>query len=256
MLKKKIGFLFDVDGTLTTYHRNDSIVDLLLINDLNTIRKRQFPIAFITGRSVTWLQEIFFDHIDPALQEYIFLACEYGLVTYFKGKKRRRRIDQETKHVLSEAKEKIISALCDYKELEVAYSYHAPDFRCLWVEPKEIMITIRTLPLFGLTTEKFLKIIQPIMDNYKDRLRLIPNKYAIDVLPLFATKGNAAKKAIAKLDPEGQIERWFAFGDSSADEEMGLARKNIHFYLIPQGLSSETHQLIERALAGYNNLRR
>ena len=33
MTRPKIGFLFDVDGTLTTYHANDSVIDLLLISD-------------------------------------------------------------------------------------------------------------------------------------------------------------------------------------------------------------------------------
>jgi len=256
LYNKKIGFLFDVDGTLTTYHRNDSIVDLLLVNDLNLIRKRRYPVVFITGRSITWLQEVFFDHIDPDLRDYIFLAGEFGLVTFYQGKKRRRRIDAETKKTLSEAKEEIIEAICTYKELEVVNSYHAPDYRCLWVEPKEIMTTIRTLPLFGLTTEKLLRIINPIIAKYTEKIKLIPNKYALDILPAFASKKNAAKKAIKKLDPTREVTFWFAFGDSEVDAEMATAApKKVKFYLVPQGASSETHKLIERALAGYEQLR-
>ena len=95
------------------------------------------------------------------------------------------------------------------------------------------------------------KLIEPILGNYSDILRLEKNPYAADILPIFANKKEAAKKAIKNLDPDKTIEKWFAFGDSESDKEMSKIRgKNIKFYLVPRGDTSKVHTLIQRTLTG------
>ncbi|HUT80562.1 MAG TPA: HAD-IIB family hydrolase [Candidatus Bathyarchaeia archaeon] len=247
----KIGFLFDVDGTLTSYRRNDSFIDLLLINDLDLIRKMKCPLGFVTGRSIEWVKNTFFEHVNESLKEYIFVSGEYGLVNFYQGKKAKYRIPKETRELLIKVKGEAIKAICDYKELEPCESYQQPDSRCLWIEPKETMVTIRSLPLFGLTTDKYERIINPIMEQYSDKLKAIPNKYALDILPINISKKIAAEKVVNVLDPKKEVVHWFAFGDSEADREMSyISRKNVNFIMVKQGITSETHYMIEKALAG------
>ena len=137
----KIGFLFDVDGTLTYYRGNDSSVDILIINDLETIRKRKHPIALVTGRSVDWVRNVFFEYINDTLKEYIPIFGEFGLVRWFNGKKTKSRINKETKEALVDVKGRIIDKICEDRDLETIESYCEPDQRSLWIEPKEITRT-------------------------------------------------------------------------------------------------------------------
>ena len=247
----KIGFLFDVDGTLTYYRGNDSTVDLLIINDLEDIRKRKHPIGLVTGRSVSWVRQVFFEYINDSLKEYIQIFGEFGLVSWHNGKKRKGRISADTKAALTEVKEKITEEICFDRDLEVEVSYQAPQSRALWIEPKEVMLTFRTMPTFGLTIEVYKNLIEPILDDYKDLLKLESNPYAADILPISADKKKAAEKAIKKLDPEKKIQRWYAFGDSESDRKMEEAKgKDVKFYLIPRGDTSKAHYIIQNLLIG------
>ena len=249
--KPNIGFLFDVDGTLTYYRGNDSSIDLLIINDLDMIRKRKHPIGLVTGRSVEWVKNIFFSHINPELKEYIHIHGEFGLTSFVNGKKSKRRIPKEIKEALTVVKKEITEIICDDRQLEAISSYEAPDRRSLWIEPKEIMLTFRTMPYFGLTIDVYEKLIEPVLSDYSELLRLEKNPYAADILPIFANKKEAAKKAIKNLDSDKTIEKWFAFGDSESDQEMSNIRgKDIRFYLVPRGDTSQVHTLIQRALTG------
>ncbi|TET30703.1 MAG: HAD-IIB family hydrolase [Candidatus Heimdallarchaeota archaeon] len=251
MTRPKIGFLFDVDGTLTTYHVNDSVIDLLIINDLEMIRKMDFPIGLITGRSVQWVRNYFFNHINDTLKEYIPIFGEFGLVNWYRGKKVRKRISKELRELLRNVKQECSEAICEYRELEPYEDFVQPDQRKLWIEPKEIMITFRTLPLYGLTTEKLLRNIEPIVKEYANELKIIPNPYAIDILPIETSKKTAAEKAIRTLDKEKVVTKWYSFGDSETDREMSYAKNaDVNFYKIPRGVTREAHLIIQRLLAG------
>jgi HAD superfamily hydrolase (TIGR01484 family) len=251
LIRPKIGFLFDVDGTLTTYHANDSVIDLLIINDLELIRRKNFPIGLVTGRSVEWVRNHFFNHVNDTLKEYIPIFGEFGLVNFYHGKKNRKRIDKETRNLLKTVKQKCCETICEYRELEPYEDYVQPSERKLWIEPKEIMITFRTLPLYGITTEKLMKIIEPIVEEYANELKVIPNPYAVDILPVNTSKKTAAEKAIRTLDKEKAVTKWYAFGDSETDQEMGYAKNvDVKFYKIPRGVTREAHQIIQRLLAG------
>ncbi len=251
LLKPKIGFLFDVDGTLTTFKRNDSVVDLLIINDLELIRKKKHPIGLVTGRGVDWVRNFFFNHINETLREYILIFGEYGLVNWYKGKKIRKQIKKEIKENLFLAKDEFTKEICEYLELESYVSYEAPDKRSLWIEPKELMITYRSLPFFGLIPERFLKIINPILEKYSDTLKAYVSEQALDILPVKESKKTAAEKAIRILDPNKEIELWYAFGDSESDEDMALARNgNVKFFKIETSMTSDLHRIIQKILAG------
>ena len=251
MIRPKIGFLFDVDGTLTTFKRNDSVVDLLVVNDLEIIRKNRFPIGLVTGRGVEWVRNYFFNHINETLREYILIFGEYGLVNWYNGKKIRKRIKKETKETMFKAKNEFTKEICEYLELESYIDYTPPDHRYLWIEPKELMITYRSLPNFKLTPERYLKIIQPIIENYSDILKPYLSEQALDILPIKESKKTAAEKAIRVLDPNKEIEIWYAFGDSDSDEEMALAKNgNVKFFRVENGLTSESHRIIQKILAG------
>jgi HAD superfamily hydrolase (TIGR01484 family) len=249
LLPPKIGFLFDVDGTLTTYKRNDSVIDLLLINDLENIRKKGLPIGFVTGRGVDWVLNHFFQYIDKALKEHTFISGEYGLVNYYDSKKKYRKLPKELQKILANLKKELIEVICDYRQLECIESFVAPDERSLWIEPKERMITFRSLPSYGLTTEKYLRNIEPIVNKYQDELKITSSIYAVDILPMVASKKMAADKAIKALDPNNEVDQWYAFGDSEADEEMGRLRK-VKFIKVEHGETRDTHFLIEKAMFG------
>ncbi|NHJ84713.1 MAG: HAD-IIB family hydrolase [Asgard group archaeon] len=250
MIKPEIGFLFDIDGTITTYQRNDSVIDLLIINDLEHIRKKGFPIGFVTGRSVQWVHNVFFNNINELLMNYIPAFCEYGLVNFYQGKKQRRRTNPKIREQLLEVKKRVIETILVDRELELYENYLAPNFRSLWVEPKEIMITFRTLQTYGLTIEVLSRYIEPIIEEYED-LKLIKNPYAADILPINISKKTAAEKAIQVLDPENKIHRWFAFGDSETDREMVKAKKtSIEFFKITPGITNEAHNIIEDIMIG------
>lgn len=249
MLTQRTGFLFDIDGTLTTYNNNDSVIDLLLMNDLENIRKRGLPIGLVTGRSINWVLNRFFQHIDGSLKNHFFISGEFGLVNYYKGKKIYRKLPKDLQNLLVKLKKELSDIICEYRELECFESLNNPDGRVLWIEPKERMITFRTLPSFGLTAEKYLRNINPIIEDYSDKFKVVTNKYAVDILPFIASKKLAAEKTIIKLDPNKEILKWYAFGDTEADEEMGRLRK-VDFIKINQGMTRETHYLIEKAVYG------
>jgi len=206
MVIPKVGFLFDVDGTLTYYRGVDSVVDLLLVNDLEKIRKFNHPIWLVTGRSVKWVQEVFFEHLNKDLTSYMNVMGEYGLISNFQGKRKKRRLPKETTDTLQKVQDLSIELLCEARELECIVSEEKPDKRCLWIEPKEVMLTIRTLPFYGLTTELFLRILEPIIEEYKDKLNFASNPYAIDILHFLIL----IKKLIIGLPLEipKQIMRW------------------------------------------------
>ncbi|MHA1737062.1 MAG: HAD-IIB family hydrolase [Candidatus Heimdallarchaeota archaeon] len=251
MVIPKVGFLFDVDGTLTYYRGVDSVVDLLLVNDLEKIRKFNHPIWLVTGRSVKWVQEVFFEHLNKDLTSYMNVMGEYGLISNFQGKRKKRRLPKETTDTLQKVQDLSIELLCEARELECIVSEEKPDKRCLWIEPKEVMLTIRTLPFYGLTTELFLRILEPIIEEYKDKLNFASNPYAIDILPKGINKKIAVEKAIRLSDPNKEIDNWFAFGDSEADYEMGKTKKHsVTYYHVPRDVSPKAHNIIEKVLTG------
>ena len=251
MVIPKVGFLFDVDGTLTYYRGIDSVVDLLLVNDLEKIRKFNHPIWLVTGRSVKWVQEGFFELLVFEQTGYMNVMGEYGLISNFQGKRKKRRLPKETTETLQKVRELSIELLCEARELECIVSEEKPDKRCLWIELKEVMLTIRTLPFYGLTTELFLRILEPIIEEYNDKLDFASNPYAIDVLPKGINKKIAVEKAIALSDPTKEIDNWFAFGDSEADYEMGKTKKHsVTYYHVPRDVSPKAHNIIEKVLTG------
>ncbi|NHJ38658.1 MAG: HAD-IIB family hydrolase [Asgard group archaeon] len=249
LIAQKTGFLFDIDGTLTTFKNNDSVIDLLLMNDLENIRKKGLPIGLVTGRSVNWVLNRFFQHIDHPMKEHSFISGEFGLVNYYKGKKIYRKIPKDLQKLLISLKKELSDIICEYRELECFESLDIPNGRVLWIEPKERMLTFRTLPSFGLTVEKYLRNINPVIEYFADKFKVVANKYAVDIIPIVASKKLAAEKTIAKLDPNKEIQKWYAFGDSEADEEMGRLRK-VQFIKVEQGMTRETHYLIEKAVYG------
>lgn len=247
----KVGFLFDIDGTLTYYRGVDSVVDILLINDLEKIRKFNHPIWLVTGRSVKWVQEVFFEHINETLTNHMNIMGEYGLITIFEGKRKKRRLPREVTETLQKVQKLSTEILCEARELECIFSAEKPDRRCLWIEPKEVMITIRSLPFYGLTTKVFLKLLEPIIKEYKGQLNFASNPYAIDILPKSICKKTAVERAIKLSDPNKVVDNWFAFGDSEADYEMGKTKKyDVHYYHVPRGISPKAHNLIEKILTG------
>jgi HAD superfamily hydrolase (TIGR01484 family) len=219
------------------------------MNDLENIRKRGLPIGLVTGRSVDWVLSRFFRHIEEPLKIHSFISGEFGLVNYYKGKKIYRKLSKELQNLLINLKNEISEAICEYRELECIESLDNPERRVLWIEPKDRMITFRTLPSFGLTVDKYLRNIEPIIENYSDKVKIVTNRYAVDILPIVASKKLAAQKTITKLDPKKEIQKWYAFGDSEADEEMGRLRK-VNFIKVNQGMTRETHYLIEKAVYG------
>jgi HAD superfamily hydrolase (TIGR01484 family) len=242
------GFLFDVDGTLTSYRNNDSKVDMLLVYDLEQIRRNGHPIGFVTGRSVDWVKNYFFKYVNDTLKDYIQIFGEFGLVSLIQGKKELFQLDKNLKSILQEIKKEITKAICNERDLEPLTSYSEPRKRVLWIEPKDIMITFRTMPTFNLTIEQFQTIAEPIIKNYPE-VKIEANPYALDILPQMASKKLGAEKAIKSLDPENKIMKWFAFGDSLTDENMSkVANKEVEFTLVPRGDTRIAHELIQKAI--------
>ena len=251
-MTKQIGFLFDVDGTLTTYHGNDSVIDPDIISVMHMISENQIPIGLVTGRSVTWVQSYFFPYLSRALKESIRISGEFGLVTWNGKEKQSQVVDNGLASILKQIQRAVVLKALNEQGLQTIESYSAPEKLCLWIEPKEVMVTFRTLPAYGLTLAKLMALVKPIVTKVTTPVKIEANPAAVDILPSFASKQYGAEEAIKMLDPSGKISHWFAFGDSEADREMEKVRNcKVQFFLVPRGDTKTVHQMIEELCTKY-----
>lgn len=253
MTKETFGFLFDVDGTLTYYQGNDSALDQRLIDDLNYINRKEIPIGLVTGRSVIWVQDHFFSHLTDSLLKEIRIFGEFGLVFWNGEKIEFSKITDDMNLALAQVRKEVIDIFLKEKKLKAIFSYESPNQKCLWIEPKDRMVTFRTLPTFDFSIDNLLEVVEPIVERYSTKLKMHYNPLAIDVIPNFASKQFGAEKAIRALDPNNNIEQWYAFGDSESDKEMSKAKNgSVKFFLVPREATEKVHELIQKILAKYN----
>ncbi|MBD3189962.1 MAG: HAD-IIB family hydrolase [Candidatus Heimdallarchaeota archaeon] len=253
LTQQTIGFLFDVDGTLTYYQENDSVIDQSLIDTLNYINRKKMPIGLVTGRSVIWVQDHLFDYLTDDLKKQIRVFGEFGLVFWNGEKIELSKISDDMKLALAMVRKEVIAIFLNEKNLKAIVSYEPPNQKCLWIEPKDCMVTFRTLQTFGLTIDHLLEIVKPIFEKYSAQLKMHYNPLAIDIIPNFASKQYGAEAAIKALDPNNKIEQWYAFGDSESDKGMSKAKNGlVEFHLVPREETKKVHELLQKILAKHN----
>ncbi len=86
-------WLFDIDGVLTDPQKKKVPAALLL--ELSKIINSGQPVAFVTGRSVTWARERVIDKLSNKKPKNVFISAEKGGVwSSFNGQKWTLNIDE------------------------------------------------------------------------------------------------------------------------------------------------------------------
>ena len=238
-----LGYLCDVDGTITTRYGEDSPVDRRVIERFPDILKGGGRIAIITGRSEWWLDE----HVIPLLKEYKLLrrVLVLGEYIYFKISGGRRSWDpsvNEFKKDREAIKRKIAELSQPNIPTSLTDARYAPETGELWFEPGVGILSVRTNPHNSAVDSDFVYDVTKRACNQLgfrgSALDIKKSPIATVVSRPEAHKGNSARIALEILDPENKVERWYAFGDSDMDERMVEASPGKIHYVSVKGMAS------------------
>lgn len=232
------GYLFDVDGTITD---RPGHVDQRVIDRSRRIQDSGEKVAYITGRPAWWLHE----KVVPAVGPDIPLFGEYVNVLIHNGKTSVDPRSEEFHRVYRpQLKERIADVSRFYGVpviMEDRRTY--PDGIELWFEEHLGILATWINPRNPKTDKYFIyKVVTEGFNASGFPTEEFAINFAFNCSPVsFAdnNKRSAATKALSLLDPEGVIERWYAFGDSAMDEEMTLADPKRITFVSVAGTSSQ-----------------
>jgi len=185
--------------------------------------KQGIPMGFITGRDMAWLrselikgfEDYTVEHkLDKKILDLLYIAGEFGSVT--------------TEYTLSERNETINKNFAIPQELRKELVDHFQRFKkFLYVEEKQTIFSLRGNSDIG--AEEFQKIKLEAVESFKKKLRNYPeievlsDRIAINIRNKKANKTSATDNFISWLkEKKISPEKFFVFGDSPTDLEMGL----------------------------------
>ncbi len=226
-------FIFDVDGVLT-----DELArpDPIILEAVNNLYKRGDSIAFITGRSRTWLEEHIFSGLDPR-QDWSGLYCvaEHGAIKGMGMDINHWKLD--TSFVIEE------DANDQLQELSKKEQYRG---LIEWDETKETMGTVEAVH-GDPDDRKHLKENREALKDYSEQAKEIAeafdkkiavSTYGVDVTPPELSKEIGAAWIFEQgFDRKQPV---YVFGDSESDWVMAetaadFGAENITFYWVGEG---------------------
>src|SRR5689334_1441367 len=103
MKKVKEMFIFDVDGVLTTSDSRE-IKEEKIITYIINLLKRGDPVAFVTGRPISWIKKNFLNRLlstieDSKLKSNIFVSAEKGgvLITFDEAGEEIEKVNEDSR---------------------------------------------------------------------------------------------------------------------------------------------------------------
>jgi hypothetical protein len=246
------GYLIHIDGALTVeYDAVDPTVDKKLLGRLEAIGRDGGKIALITGRTEKWLDQ----HVLPLLNDGDFLVLgEYGNVTVWHNQRywdtKAEEFEKRYRDVLKEriaaiAKDHGIRVKKDDRDYE-------PKSGELWFAPGAGVLSVRTNPhgyRFGMKVDA--DLVYKITKQAVKESGVREDEFDVRKTPVstvVSRKGvnleNATRMAINTLDPEDDLDQWYAFG-RSMDESMAYDPK-IQFVCVDPKASKGTWDFLTK----------
>ncbi|MHA2250943.1 MAG: HAD-IIB family hydrolase [Candidatus Kariarchaeaceae archaeon] len=216
--KKEVGLLFDIDGCLTLPDFSTSILDIELIDKIYELFQLGIPTAFVTGRSVGWIEEQY-KYQNRMKYFEIPTYIEHGLA-YLNNQ--NPVIHDEGKTFLS-VRERLVALLAQITEEEgilfesdTMYDDY-PSHGSLWFENKFVQLSIAGNE--NVSPELVHQLTDKAWDDYKNKVRILQHHLGVDVIPLNWSKSKAVEHFIENFSEDSY--HWIVFGDNISDKEMG-----------------------------------
>jgi HAD superfamily hydrolase (TIGR01484 family) len=242
-----LGFLFDVDGCLTLPIEDDLtrlILDVPLIDQIYELHQQQLPVAFVTGRSASYLKRQYAQH-DRVLYQKIPAYVEFGLVKWVNGEVQileSARYFSELRKTLIETLDQYCATNHYYFEPDVMYD-HYPEHGEMWLENKLIQLSVTAGK--NTTPSKLHEITLAAWKDFLGCARFLPHRFGIDVIPLGWSKAKATEHFVTTLEPGESTYQWFILGDNESDREMTKGLTHVDFVNTQQNASEDVWDLLK-----------
>jgi len=242
-----LGFLFDVDGCLTLPIEDDLtslILDIQLIDQIYELQQQQLPVAFVTGRSASYLKRQYTQY-DRAIYQRIPTYVEFGLVKWVNGKVKilePARYFSELRKNLIETLDQYCANNLYYFEPDVMYDRY-PAHGGMWLENKLIQLSVTAGK--NITPSKLHEITLAAWKDFLGCARFLPHRFGIDVIPLGWSKAKATEHFVSTLEHGESTYQWFVLGDNESDREMTKGLTRVNFVNTHQKASEEVWSLLK-----------
>ena len=247
------GYLIHIDGALTReYDAVDPSVDKKLLTRLESVSRDSGRVALITGRTERWLEQNLFPLIDD--DAGFLILGEYGDFRLWRGQRSwddnaqefaGRYRDLLKERIASIARAHGVGVKKDDRDYE-------PKSGELWFAPGAGVLSVRTNPhgyRFGakLDADLVYKIVkQAIRESAVPEEEFDLKKTPVSTV--ISRKGvnleRAARLAVTTLDPDEDLEKWYAFG-RAMDESMAYDPK-IEFVCVDPKASKGTWDYLSK----------
>ena len=246
------GFLIHVDGALTNeYDAVDPTIDKKLLSRLEAVAQDDGKIALITGRTEHWLEQ----HLLPLINDADFLILgEYGNFRIWQSQRHWDEQAQEFERRYREPLKDRIAAIAKAHGIRVKKEDrdYEPRSGELWFAPGAGVLSVRTNPhgyRFGVKVDA--DLVYKISKQAVKESGLPEDQFDVQKTPVstvISGRGvnleNATRIAVTALDPDDDLENWYAFG-RSVDESMAYDPK-IQFVCVDPKASKGTWEFLTK----------
>lgn len=247
------GYLIHIDGALTReYDAVDPNVDKKLLARLKAVGRDSGRVALITGRTERWLDQ----HLFPLINDdagFLVLG-EYGDFLAFRGERSWNDDAQEFAGHYRELLKDWIAMIARAHGIGVKKDDrdYEPKSGELWFAPGTGVLSVRTNPngyRFGAKLDA--ELVYKIARKAIHESGLPEEEFDLKRTPIstvISRRGvnleRAARLAVSTLDPNEDLEKWYAFG-RAADESMAYDPK-IEFVCVDPKASKGTWDYLSK----------
>ncbi len=247
------GYLIHIDGALTReYDAVDPSVDKKLLARLESVSRDSGRVALITGRTESWLDQHLFPLIDGDA-DFLVLG-EYGDFRLWHDERSWDTDAQEFATRYRELLKDRIAMIARAHGIGVKKDDrdYEPKSGELWFAPGAGVLSVRTNPSgYRFGTKLDADLVYEISKEAIRESGLPEDEFDLKKTPVstvISRKGvnleRAARVAVSTLDPDEDLERWYAFGRTE-DESMAYDPK-IEFVCVDPKASKGTWDYLSK----------
>lgn len=232
-------YLFDVDGVLTN-PQNRLINKPELISFLVAKLQQGVPLGFISGRGMLWLrssivkvlENYLSDHpgFEPKILDNVFVSGEFGGAVCIHENGLRKESINHALTVPDEVKRGLHLVAFEFSE----YIYIETEKQTIFTVVAKPTVTKEE---FQLHRDEMMRAFQEVVAPFKD-IEVQTDTIAINIRNKNANKRSVTDKYLQWLKEKGITpEKYFVFGDSPSDLEMGeeLHKQQVSFEFVYVG---------------------
>ena len=247
------GYLIHIDGALTReYDAVDPSVDKKLLARLESVSRDSGRVALITGRTESWLDQHLFPLID-ADAGFLVLG-EYGDFRVWRGERSWDDDAQEFAARYRDVLKDRIAMIARAHRIGIKKDDrdYEPKSGELWFAPGAGVLSVRTNPNgYRLGAKLDADLVYKIARQAIRDSGLPEEEFDVKKTPVstvISRRGvnleHAARMAIATLDPDEDLGKWYAFGRAT-DESMAYGPK-IEFVCVDPKASRGTWDYLSK----------